>query len=117
MSSIINYADGEHTYRDYYNDHPDEGVSWCDCYVASGDHAVCVGDEAVNEINQIMINGKSIDSRDGTSAVKRLAETVNSDYLYYDGWSYTHIAIDAMQKVGCASCPWFAECQQMDEIL
>ena len=112
----IDYFDGEHTYRDYYRDHPDECIDWCMPYV-KGKNAVCVNDITYDEISAIMIEGVDIDFRDDPGAIKRLAQHVNPDYAVYRGWSDTHIAIEAMQKVGCASCPWFSVCQQMDEIL
>lgn len=114
------YFDGEHTYRDYFAAHADECVDWCTPYIADGGYAMAVNDVEMNELSGLMIAGEDIDTcdtREDAEPVKRLAKAVNADYDLYSGWSDTHIAIEAMRKVGCASCPWFKDCAQMDEIL
>lgn len=113
---IEDYMDGTHTYHDYYVEHDTESTDWCWPYV-KGNNAICVNDSATDEISGLMIDGEDIDFRNDTGAIKRLAQSVNPYYDDYRGCSDTHIAIEAMDKVGCASCPWFGECQQMDELL
>lgn len=101
----------ETTCGEYFAEHDDENLSWCKPYI-TGKHAIIVND---GEVDYIAIDG--VPQEVTPDAIRTLAKTVNDDYDSYQGWSDLHIALDAMKEVGCASCPCFAECEAMREII
>ena len=111
-NELVNEA-SPRTYRDYFSENEDENLSWCKPYASEDGHVFV-----------IMHDGKLTGLfRDGTrtyatpEAIRALAQELNPDYADYRGWDDTHILLEVMQEVGCASCPWFRDCQVMDEEL
>ena len=49
--------------------------------------------------------------------ITRLAKELNENYDLYQGWSDTHILLDALREVGCDNCPFKADCEAVNEIV
>ena len=104
------------TYREYFEEHDDENLSWCkpyandeeDCFIImyEGD----AGGIVTPDVEAIRCEGTITDD-----LLEALARKVNTNYDWYSKWSDLHIALDAMHECGCASCPFKDDCDAMGE--
>ena len=106
------------TYREYFEEHEDENLSWCKPYFdESGEYYINMYDDIVEAV--ITPKTKIIRVYDSNNTlddvVTEVAKAVNPDYYLYSGWDDLHIALDAMHECGCASCPFKDDCEAMGE--
>lgn len=67
------------------------------------------------EIIQIRINEEDKDVT--PEIITELAKKLNESYDEYEGWSDTHILLDAdFEELGCSDCPYFDICEAMDDV-
>lgn len=107
----------------YENMNYGENLGWCKPYISEDDRYALVLHEG--EISTIQADGRDLDWDDkdpiyvtlrySKDLLHRLARSVNPDYDEYEGYTDTHIILDAMQERGCAACPWRDECDAMIE--
>ena len=106
------------TYREYFEEHENENLSWCKPYLdKSEEYCIVMHDGEVNGVvtpQMEAIRGWS-GTQDIEDAVADIAKHINPDYDCYSGWDDLHIALDAMHEWGCASCPYKEECDAMGE--
>lgn len=104
------------TYREYFIKNDDENLAWCKPYEdETGNYKLVMHD---GEPLGIMTPDREAFRYDGSltdDLMESFARAVNPDYDYYKGYSNVHIALDAMHEIGCASCPWFDDCEPMGE--
>lgn len=59
--------------------------------------------------------GKYVKTDDNRAEIlNKIAKLVNEDYDFYSGWDDMHIALDVMREGDCCDCPWFSECDAMN---
>ena len=104
------------TYREYFEAHKDENLSWCKPYFdKSGEYCIVMydGGEPLSVVTPNREAHRYEESLD--SLVTEVAKAVNPDYDDHSGWSDLHIALDAMHECGCTSCPFKDDCEAMGE--
>jgi len=106
------------TYGEYFEQHPDENMSWCKPYTDTHEENYII----VNEGVPIMVNMGFMSyyaSLDGSdvfrSAVAELAQKMNPDYSTIYDKEDLDIALDAMHETGCIKCPFIRYCAAMYE--
>lgn len=108
------------TLREYFADHEDESPDCCTPYANKGrTHFMVVydcGSQVTISTPTMLVNLYS-GSAKYDEVLEQFAREVNPDYDLYSGWSDLYIATQAMDKIGCASCPWRDDCEMMGEEL
>ena len=106
------------TYREYFDEHETENISWCKPYTCTTD----AGDYAI-----IMYEGEAIAIKTPTgeahryndtltdNTMEQFARAVNPHYDMFAGYSDEYIALDSMHETGCAFCPFRNDCEPMSE--
>lgn len=104
------------TYRDYFDKHQDENLSWCKPYVdKTGDYFLLMYE---GECECVVTPHGTFCRYNGTltdDIMEEFAKAVNNGYYCYHGWTDEHIALDVMTEVGCAACPLNSQCDPMFE--
>lgn len=106
------------TYREYFEEHEDENLSWCKPYFdESGEYYINMYDGIVEAVITPKVKIIRVYDLNNTldDIVTEVAKAVNPDYDFYSGWDDLHIALDAMHECGCASCPFKDDCEVMGE--
>lgn len=108
------------TYREYFEGHHDENLSWCRPYRSRNGRvqlALCEG-----QICGLLIDGEEIrlpagkQSTDGEIWERICEASCDDDSLSYEGYTWSEIALrDFLVEGGCASCPFNRECEDMDQ--
>jgi hypothetical protein len=89
-----------------------QNVSWCKPLKHRTEDIFLIVNEG--EISGIRINGK--DENVTPEIITELAKKLNESYDEYEGWSDTHILLDAdFEEMGCCDCPYFDICEAMDD--
>ena len=95
----------------------DDNLSWCKPLEFKNGEVVI----AINEgdIVGLQVNGETVNGYTDTT-IKRIAKLVNEDYElyegYYEGYTLLEIIYDAdFKELPCRCCPWFHECEAMDD--
>lgn len=89
-----------------------QNVSWCKPLKHRTEDIFLIVTEG--EISGIRINGK--DENVTPEIITELAKKLNESYDEYEGWSDTHILLDAdFEEMGCRNCPYFDICEAMDD--
>lgn len=99
------------TVRDMMRD-SEENLGWCrpESYL---DGRVIL---AINEETVVGINIDGADEAITPDAIRRVAKMVNDNYDLYEGWDDVHIIQDVEHdELPCRLCPWFGDCDAMDE--
>ena len=98
------------SYRDMMRE-SDENLGWCrpESYL---DGRVIL---AINEETVVGINIDGADEAITPDAIRRVAKMVNDNYDLYEGWDDVHIIQDVDHELPCRLCPWFDDCDAMDE--
>lgn len=99
------------TVRDTMRDR-EENLDWCrpESYL---DSRVIL---AINEGTVVGINIDGADEAITPDAIRRVAKMVNNNYDLYKGWDDVHIIQEsAHEELPCRLCPWFDDCDAMDE--
>ena len=99
------------TYRDYYNDHPNENLGWCRPF--TDDNGAWIAEQSSDDGTIMFPNGAEYALTD-KAKLRDFAKLVNPNYDMYQGYTDYQIALDAMRETGCAHCPWNAACDVMD---
>lgn len=102
------------TYRDYYQK-TGGSINFCRPYRYDNGNALAVSDEY--GVVGMILNGKDIDQAEIANRLEEFSRSVNKYYDDYSGWKdlNLHVAIDGVSPCECRDCPWFSECQAMDE--
>jgi hypothetical protein len=98
-------------YRDMVADHGGN-LDWCRPYQSEDGKSWLIMTEGLAA--SIILDGKEILTPTDAN-VKALAQTVNESYAEYSGWEDVSIAADAMHERDCHKCPFFGDCQAMDD--
>lgn len=99
------------TYREMMTEN-NENLSWCAPYSLLGGRIVIAATDG--KISSMQIDGTDVPVSGET--IRRAAEMANECYESYQGWSDTHILLDAnKEELPCRMCPWFGVCDAMDE--
>ena len=99
------------SYRDMMRE-SDENLGWCrpESYLDG---------RVILAINEGTVAGICIDgAKQATTPenIRRAAQMVNADYDDYEGWNDVHIIQDVdHDELPCRLCPWFGDCDAMDE--
>ena len=103
-------------YLEYFEQHPEENLSWCKCYANKDeDHFLVMYDGEPIRI-ETPVTCKDIRmNRIECEDLKDFALSVNNGYHCYHGWTDEDIALDVMHEIGCGSCPFRHECEAMHE--
>lgn len=100
------------TTREHMAENWTENLGWCAPFVdESGNYAAVVCEGKIITIRTPDGDRHNPDAE----TLRNFAKAVNPEYDEYKGWDDTHIALEAMREVGCASCPWNNDCDAMDE--
>lgn len=90
-----------------------QNVSWCKPLKHRTEDILLIVNEG--EISGIRINEK--DENVTPEIITELAKKLNESYDEYEGWSDTHILLDAdFEELGCSNCPYFDICEAMDDV-
>lgn len=90
-----------------------QNVSWCKPLKHRTEDIFLIVTEG--EISGIRINGK--DENVTPEIITELAKKLNESHDEYEGWSDTHILLDAdFEELGCSDCPYFDICEAMDDV-
>lgn len=96
-------------YRDLMRE-SNENQSWC---------KPMISDRVKFTIMEGQITALIIDETEVPATaenIKTAAKMVNPYYDEYEGWSDHHIACNGdVREAPCHECPWFAECEIMNE--
>lgn len=99
------------SYRDMMRE-SNENLGWCrpESYLDG---------RVILAINEGTVAGISIDGQALSTTpenIRRVAKMVNADYDDYEGWDDVHIIQEsAHEELPCRLCPWFGDCDAMDE--
>lgn len=99
------------TCRDMMRENNDN-LDWCRPESYLDDRVIL----AINEGTVVGINIDGADEAITPDAIRRVARMVNEDYDLYKGWDDVHIIqCAAHEELPCHRCPWFEDCDAMDE--
>ena len=88
-----------------------ENLGWCKPYTADNNKIQFAINE--NGICGMIVDGKDAEVND--DLIKALAQRANSDYSEYEGYDDEHILVEASREMPCHDCPFFNECEAMNE--
>lgn len=89
-----------------------ENVGFCKPYEAEKSGVFAIVN--AGKVTSIQDGAKTI--YNATPAqVEAYAKTINSDFALYEGRSFDHILIDAMEEKSCCDCPFFEECEALEK--
>lgn len=112
------------TYRDYFNAHTSENLSWCKTMVTSDGGVVVTMVEC--EISDIIVDDAALAPQKRLGLIKRFSDAQlravarlldeDADERMEHRWSATELICgsDALHEIGCANCPYYGECEAMD---
>ena len=105
------------TYGDYMLDHPEENLYWCRPYFsADGRYAIAVNEgeiiEAVTPDGHMPEGHVSPLTKD---EIHTLAQAVNPDYSMCRGYTDEELIYQVMREGACADCPFFHQCDAMQQ--
>lgn len=108
------------TNREYFIENGGN-LSWCRPYESNDgrvEFTYCEFGRPGERIYGLIIDGEEVTvPLDAIEAdIERAARIVNEYYDDYRGYDATHILLDGdVKEVGCPDCPWFEECEAMDD--
>ena len=112
------------TYREYFEQHEQENLSWCAPYATKdGDYKIVLYENDITALigpDGITERSSLYPSRTAPSfsaAVADFARMVNPEYDQYTMCTDQEIILDVMHEIGCAHCPLRDECAAMDETM
>lgn len=99
------------TYREMMQENG-ENLSWCKPLRFLNGRVFVTQSEG--SITAMCLDGKDIPATpENLNLVAKLVEPCYDDF---DGWNDTHIITQAdSEELPCGSCPWFDDCDAMDE--
>lgn len=107
------------TYRDYFENHSEENLSWCRPYRSENGRVRLAINEG--EICGLLIDGNDICGKfdgDEDQLWKMICEAADDEGVLglYDGYTWREIAMrDFLTECGCADCPFADVCDAMEE--
>lgn len=104
------------TYREYFEAHEDENLSWCKPYANKDEDCFAImHDGTIERVGTPEMEAQRYDGSLNDETLEAFARRVNPDYNLYSGWSDEHIILEAMHECGCANCPFIDDCEAMGE--
>lgn len=98
---------------EYMINHKDENLGWCKVYADNTGRYAMVMTEG--NVTALVMPGKRVYGNECQKYMPEFAKAVNKEYVDYEGYEDSYIAIQAMEEKGCAACPFFSECDAMSE--
>lgn len=101
------------TFRDYFET-ADENMEWCRPYISENERVKLI---VMGGIESLIIDDKEYDTITPDLIHKAALIATDGDYDLFSGYSDTDLIIMCSEEQACYECPWFDECQAMDEII